>query len=76
MVVYFIFSLKYLVLLTDLLHVHPLSITTYENKKHPLPEMQTHTNESMKTQLMPKNHTHAKTPCLPAGGVEGREKGQ
>ena len=54
------------------------SISTHENKKHPPPKMQTH-NESMTsthvTQLMLKN-THAKISCLPARGIEGREKGQ
>ena len=41
-----------------------------------LPEMQTDANESMTTKFMQKNHTDAKNPCLPAGGIEGREKGQ
>ena len=61
MVVYFILSLKYLVLLT---YVPPspspsIPTSTYENKKHPPPEMQTDANDSIissqATQFMQKN---------------------
>jgi hypothetical protein len=61
MVVYFILSLKYLVLLT---YVPPspspsIPTSTYENKKHPPPEIQTDANDSIissqATQLMQKN---------------------